>query len=43
MKVSRTLGSISDVEEQVEAEMKNIKVEVQKDGKWVDWNEGTSQ
>ncbi|MDR1630073.1 MAG: peptide chain release factor-like protein [Oscillospiraceae bacterium] len=39
MQVVKSLGALADIEEQVEKEMKNIKVEIQDNGKWVEWKE----
>lgn len=35
METARRLGTLKNVEEEVDRQMKKIKVEVQKDGKWV--------
>ena len=43
LKVAEKIGRIANIEDEVDREMKNIKVEVFKDGKWVDVNEIESQ
>jgi protein subunit release factor B len=39
IETSRRLGQLLDIDKIVEEQMKQVKIEMKKDGKWIEWDE----